>query len=631
MPRIRKKTTNRTTTRDRAKTHKKVVDGKRKKAKASKKNPTWKSKKKADPGIPNSFHLKDQVLAELAEEKRKTEEAKQARKEASRNGEDKEEDTPGVSSLSSTVLARPTAPLSGTAALPTPPASTDASDVPELVDTHLATLQDVLDRADVIVQVVDARDVLGGRSGAIEKLVQEAEGKVVLLVNKIDLVPREALQSWLVHLPTSTLLFSSRSTTSTSASPSILGKDQLLSAISSWAAEKSAKSTDDLVLALMGLPNTGKTSVLNALLPASSKKQSTAAVLPPTASAKHPAPTTAAPIEIGIKVGETTVRIIDTPGWEFVEDEPEMDDETQEDQVEDKWDVFETRLAGDLLRRNLGRIDRVKDALPLVKYIFQRSNPQDLMMAYNIPYFTPGDIDAFLTGVARVNARTRKHGEPDIDSAARIILRDWATSSFPYYATPPSTKDVPALDNASAEEVLRVCKGKKELKKENAKGLIRFRSGAIDEREVILDDDYTAMLNPSDDEDEEDDDVEENEEDEEDEEDEDVDEELVDGLSDGEELELEDGPEPSSGSDLEEEEEEADIDEDEESEPEPEPISLKKRKRLSIEPRAATKKAKRVSFGRPEALSKKAQIAAEPRDVVGILKKAVGGGKRKRA
>jgi nuclear GTP-binding protein len=53
------------------------------------------------------------------------------------------------------------------------------------VDTALATLQDVLDRADVVVQVVDARDIQGGRSGYIEGLVKEAGGKMVLLVNKI--------------------------------------------------------------------------------------------------------------------------------------------------------------------------------------------------------------------------------------------------------------------------------------------------------------------------------------------------------------------------------------------------------------------------------------------------------------
>ena len=58
-------------------------------------------------------------------------------------------------------------------------------DVPDLVDTELATLQDVLDRADLVCEVVDARDVLGGRSAFLEGLVNDAGGKVVLVVNKI--------------------------------------------------------------------------------------------------------------------------------------------------------------------------------------------------------------------------------------------------------------------------------------------------------------------------------------------------------------------------------------------------------------------------------------------------------------
>jgi nuclear GTP-binding protein len=58
-------------------------------------------------------------------------------------------------------------------------------DIPDLIDTSLTTLQEVLDKADVVIQVVDARDIAGGRSKFIEDLVKEAGGKIVLLVNKI--------------------------------------------------------------------------------------------------------------------------------------------------------------------------------------------------------------------------------------------------------------------------------------------------------------------------------------------------------------------------------------------------------------------------------------------------------------
>ena len=54
-----------------------------------------------------------------------------------------------------------------------------------LVDTSLATLKDVLDRADVVLQVVDARDIAGGRSAWLESLLDETEGVHGLIVNKI--------------------------------------------------------------------------------------------------------------------------------------------------------------------------------------------------------------------------------------------------------------------------------------------------------------------------------------------------------------------------------------------------------------------------------------------------------------
>ncbi|WWC58751.1 uncharacterized protein I303_101295 [Kwoniella dejecticola CBS 10117] len=638
MPRIRKQTSNRQTTRDRAKIHKKSVDNKRKTKKAAKKDQTWKSKKKQDPGIPNSFPFKDQILAELAEERRKAEEEKVARREAAKAAksappqEEEEGDTPGIISLGGSVLSR-TAPLSGIAE-PSTSAAAVAADVPDLIDTALATLQDVIDRADVICEVVDGRDILGGRSGHVEGLIKEAEGRVVLLVNKIDLVPREALESWISQIDIPTFLFksslpsqpaASSSKTPATASPSNLkevwGKDELYSAIQKWSAEKQAKSqaisknskakakateesSEPLALAFMGLPSVGKTSILNSLLPPTRPKHAVAPYIPTATAAKIPEPKTKAPVEVEIEVGGEKVRIIDTPGWEYAEDDDEEDEDEEDDDEEisaEKWDALESRLAGDLLRRNLGRVDKVKDALPLVNYIIKRSNHQDLMLAYNVPYFEAGDLDAFLTALARAQGRIKKHGTPDLEAAARVLLRDWAYNTFPYYTPAPKSAsiDVESSEKFDLSSVLEKCKAKKDLKRENGKGLIRFKGcQEVDKRDIILDDDYTAMAGPSDDEDDEEEDDEEEDEldddDEDEEEDDDEDDEgLLIGSDEGEELELEDGPEPSSGSDV---EEDGETSEEVEEIEEPEPV--KKRKRASLP--APSKKAKRVSFAKDE-------------------------------
>ncbi|WWC86220.1 uncharacterized protein L201_001093 [Kwoniella dendrophila CBS 6074] len=643
MPRIRKQTTNRQTTRDRAKIHKKSVDNKRKTRKSAKKDQTWKSKKKQDPGIPNSFPFKDQILAELAEERRKAEEEKIARKEAAKAArqappqEEAEGDTPGIISLAGSVLSR-SAPLTGTIE-PLASTSAIAADVPDLIDTALANLTDVIDRADVICEVVDARDILGGRSAHVEGLVKEAEGRVVLIVNKIDLVPREALQSWLSQLDIPTFLFKSSlpsqptaaasssktpapSTSTSSQLSQVWGKEEFYKAIQQWSSEKQAKSqpktngkskskakapeqppAEPLVLAFMGLPSVGKTSILNSLLSPNQKKHDVAPYIPTSTSAKSPEPKTKAPVEVEIDVNGEKVRIIDTPGWEYAEEddsEVEEDDEEEEELNPEKWDAVEAKLAGDLLRRNLGRVDKVKDAFPLVNYIIKRSNHQDLMLAYNIPFFEAGNIEAFLTGLARAQGRIKKHGTPDLEAASRIVLRDWAHNTFPYYTAAPKSTSMEiesSVEKYDMSSVLEKCKAKKDLKKENSKGLIRFKGcEEVDKRDIILDDDYTAMAGPSDDEDEHEDDEDEDELEDDDEDEEDDDEELLIGSNDGEELELEDGPEPSSGSDIEDEDE--DDEEEEEEEEEPEPVPAKKRKRVSLP--APAKKAKRVSFVKDE-------------------------------
>lgn len=96
--------------------------------------------------------------------------------------EEEEEENPGIISVPAAVLTA-TAPAKAPAKTKAADVEEDA-DVPQLVDTHLSTLQDVVDRADVVLQVVDARDIQGGRSGFVEGLIRDAAGNHGLVVNK---------------------------------------------------------------------------------------------------------------------------------------------------------------------------------------------------------------------------------------------------------------------------------------------------------------------------------------------------------------------------------------------------------------------------------------------------------------
>lgn len=59
----------RVSTKQKAKISKKVKEHTRKSKRTAKKDSTWKSKKKVDPGIPNSYPYKEQLLNEI-EQKR---------------------------------------------------------------------------------------------------------------------------------------------------------------------------------------------------------------------------------------------------------------------------------------------------------------------------------------------------------------------------------------------------------------------------------------------------------------------------------------------------------------------------------------------------------------------------------
>lgn len=234
MPKIRKKTTNRAKTNDRAKLKHKVKESRKKKVKAAKKNPQWKSKHKKDPGIPNDFPYKDQILAEVAEQRRVAAEEKQKRKEEKRllaarakAGLSNEEGDDAVSqeqmevdhddeleltgkdrlNVGSDGIASLSAKLVNKALKPRPKlveveeADEEEEDsVPVLINRDLPNLKSALDSADVIVQVLDARDPMSCRSLHLEMLAKESGKKMLLVVNKIDACPREAVASWTAYL-----------------------------------------------------------------------------------------------------------------------------------------------------------------------------------------------------------------------------------------------------------------------------------------------------------------------------------------------------------------------------------------------------------------------------------------------
>ena len=61
----------------------------------------------------------------------------------------------------------------------------------------------MVDAADILLQVLDARDPHGTRSVDVERFVLKrgsGEKRVILILNKIDLIPKESAEKWLKYM-----------------------------------------------------------------------------------------------------------------------------------------------------------------------------------------------------------------------------------------------------------------------------------------------------------------------------------------------------------------------------------------------------------------------------------------------
>jgi len=177
-----------------------------------------------------------------------------------------------------------------------------------------------------------------------------------------------------------------------------VGMDGLLQLLKNYARTGAGggKSKTTIVVGIVGYPNVGKSSIINAL------KRSRAVGVSP-----RPGFTTT----MQEVVLDKNVRLLDSPGVVF----------------DDK-----TALLG-----NCVDADSIDDPIPPVDALLQRCKPESLMMTYNIPAFPQGNTMMFLAMVAKTYGRVLKGGIPDKIGAARSVLRDWNQGKIPYYTVPP--------------------------------------------------------------------------------------------------------------------------------------------------------------------------------------------------
>ena len=88
----------------------------------------------------------------------------------------------------------------------------------------------------------------------------------------------------------------------------------------------------------------------------------------------------------------------------------------------------------DAVLKGVVRVESLEDATEHVAQVIERVKPEYLRRAYKLAGWT--DADDFLEQVARGAGKLGKGGEPDLNTAAKMVLHDWQRGKIPFFTLP---------------------------------------------------------------------------------------------------------------------------------------------------------------------------------------------------
>jgi nuclear GTP-binding protein len=292
----------------------------------------------------------------------------------------------------------------------------------------------VVDSADVVLYVLDARDPIGTRSKEVEQLIMSADGgskRLIFILNKIDLVPPPVLRQWLVNLRRSFPTLPLRASKPAPNAKTFEHKDltikgtseTLFKALKTFAESRQLKRS--VKVGIIGYPNVGKSSVINAL---AQRMGGRVGACPTGAEAG----VTTSLREVKL---DNKLKLLDSPGIVFPND-PEG---TKENKVQQQ---------ARRILLNAVPPREIQDPVPAVSLLLKRLSGSDelfgkLMEVYDLAALNGVGNDKttdFLVQVARKRGRLGRGGVPNLQSAAQTVINDWRDGRIQGWSDPAKYK-----------------------------------------------------------------------------------------------------------------------------------------------------------------------------------------------
>lgn len=290
---------------------------------------------------------------------------------------------------------------------------------------YMRILNDVIENSDVILEVLDARDPQSCRSVEMENVVKGKGKKIILVLNKIDLVPIANAIAWQNYFrrELSTVLFKANTqnqggnlSQSTLFDKNLherkeyvekvlqgnkaVGGEELMNLLKNYSREDKVKTK--ITVGVMGYPNVGKSSLINSL-----KRGKVAAVSSTPGFTKGTQ-------EI---VLDGDIKLMDCPGVVFSKNE-------------------------DNILQNVIRTEEIKDPIEVVRKILEKVTVEYMIELYGLDVSAmkgreiTGDRLLYLIG--EKTKKYKKGGLIDLDKAARLVINDWNEGKLKYFTLPPN-------------------------------------------------------------------------------------------------------------------------------------------------------------------------------------------------